>query len=31
MQEFIEQYILPKVTKPSQYIGDEWNMVKKME
>ncbi|MGI6630774.1 MAG: TIGR03960 family B12-binding radical SAM protein [Bacillota bacterium] len=29
MQEFIEQYILPKVTKPSQYIGDEWNMVKK--
>jgi radical SAM family uncharacterized protein len=29
MQEFIEQHILPKVTKPSQYIGNEWNIVKK--
>ncbi|MCR6544996.1 TIGR03960 family B12-binding radical SAM protein [Dehalobacterium formicoaceticum] len=29
MQEFIAQHILPKVTKPSQYIGDEWNIIKK--
>lgn len=29
MREFIEQQILPKVTKPSQYIGNEWNVVKK--
>lgn len=29
MQEIFEQQILPKVTKPSQYIGNEWNVVKK--
>lgn len=29
MREFIEQNILPKVTKPSQYIGNEWNTVRK--
>ncbi|MGI6679368.1 MAG: TIGR03960 family B12-binding radical SAM protein [Dehalobacterium sp.] len=29
MQEFIAQHILPKVIKPSQYIGDEWNIIKK--
>ena len=29
MQKFIEQHILPKVTKPSQYVGNEWNVIKK--
>jgi len=29
MREIIEQQILPKVTKPGQYIGNEWNVVKK--
>lgn len=29
MRSFIEQEILPKVIKPSQYIGNEWNMIKK--
>ncbi|ATW25487.1 TIGR03960 family B12-binding radical SAM protein [Candidatus Formimonas warabiya] len=29
MQTLIEEKILPKVTKPSQYMGDEWNIVKK--
>ncbi|MGI6064872.1 MAG: TIGR03960 family B12-binding radical SAM protein [Bacillota bacterium] len=29
MRSFIEQKLLPKVVKPSQYIGNEWNMIKK--
>lgn len=29
MRSFIEQHILPQVVKPSQYIGDEWNIIRK--
>ncbi|MGI6712197.1 MAG: TIGR03960 family B12-binding radical SAM protein [Bacillota bacterium] len=29
MRPYIEQNLLPHVTRPSQYVGDEWNSVKK--
>jgi radical SAM superfamily enzyme YgiQ (UPF0313 family) len=29
MRPYIEQNLLPHVTRPSQYVGDEWNAVKK--
>lgn len=29
MRSFIEQNLLPKITKPTRYIGNEWNEIKK--